>query len=156
MGADGAARTRLGPLLAAGALLAALALALRWAQSPPAGPVEPSWNRTPCAHCGMLVGDPAHAAQLHTPAGEVRFFDDAGCLLLYVSERPDEAGAAWFHHFREPRWIPAASAGFVAAESTPMSYGLGAVDAAEPGALSRGAALSEVQKLEATRRGSAK
>lgn len=156
MGADRRAHSRLGPLLVAGALLAALVLALRWAQSPPVGPVEPSWSRTPCAHCGMLVGDPAHAAQLHTPAGEVRFFDDAGCLLLYAAEHPDEAGSAWFHHFREPRWIPEADAGFLAAEGTPMSYGLGAVDAGEPGARSRVDALADVQRLEAARRGTAK
>jgi copper chaperone NosL len=144
------------PVLA-GALAALIALtaALRWAQTPPDGPTEPTWSRTPCARCGMLVGEPAFAAQLHTPAGDMRFFDDVGCLLLYAAERPDHEAAAWFHHLREPRWIPAHSAGFVSAGGTPMGYGLGAVEAGEPGAISRAAALAETQRVEQSRAGSA-
>ena len=84
MSAESRARSRARPLLAAGVSLAAIALALYWAQRPPEGPVDPAWSRTPCSHCGMLVSERAFAAQLHTPAGEVRYFDDAGCLLLHA------------------------------------------------------------------------
>jgi hypothetical protein len=140
-------------LAAALAVLAGLAIALRWAQRPPDGPVEPTWSRTPCARCGMLVGEPAFAAQLHTPAGDVRFFDDAGCLLLYAAERPADEAAAYFHHLREPRWIAATSVAFVPAEGSPMSYGFGAVDLGEPGAIARDAALRDVQRREAERAG---
>lgn len=156
MTADLRKRGMLRSLLVFAAALAALAAALRWAQSPPDGPVDPTWSRTPCARCGMLVGEPAFAAQLHTPAGDVRSFDDAGCLLLYAAEHPAEEAAAWFHHLREERWVAAASAGFVPAEGTPMSYGLGAVDANEPGAISRDAALAAAQRREASRAGAAK
>jgi hypothetical protein len=101
----------------------------------------------------MLVGDPAFAAQLQAPAGDVRFFDDAGCLLLYAAERPGDEASSWFHHLREERWIPAQRVGFVPADATPMSYGFGAVDADEPGAISRAAVLAEVQRREASRAG---
>ena len=142
------------PVLAgAVAALIALLAALHWAQSPPDGPMDPTWSRTPCSRCGMLVGDPAFAAQLHTRAGDVRFFDDAGCLLLYAAEHPGDEAAAWFHHLRDARWIPADQTGFVPAEGTPMGYGLGAVDASEPGAISRAAALAEAQRKEAARAG---
>lgn len=139
----------------AGALaaLGALVFALLWAQSPLEGPAEPTWSRTPCARCGMLVGEPAFAAQAHSPAGEVRFFDDPGCLLLYAAEQPADVGAAWFHHLREPRWVPAQSAGFAPADGAPMSYGIGAVDANEAGALSREAALDAVRRVEDARSG---
>jgi copper chaperone NosL len=137
------------------AALAALAVALYWAQSPPDGPIEPTWSRTPCARCGMLVGEPAFAAQLHTHAGDVRFFDDAGCLLLYAAEHASEEAGVWFRHLREERWIPAERAGFVAAEATPMGYGLGAVEAGEPGAISRAAALGVAQIREDSRAGTA-
>jgi copper chaperone NosL len=145
------------PVLAGAlAALAALSLALLWAQSPPDGPIDPTWSRTPCARCGMLVGEPAFAAQLHSPAGDVRFFDDAGCLLLYAADRPSDEAAAWFHHLREDRWIPAERAGFVPAEGTPMGYGFGAVDADEAGAIPRAAALAETQRRESARAGASK
>ncbi len=142
------------PVLA-GALAALLTLvvALRWAQSPLDGPAEPTWSRTLCARCGMLVGEPAFAAQLHTPAGDVRFFDDAGCLLLYAAEHDSGEAPAYFHHLREERWIPGQSVGFVSAEGTPMSYGIGAVDADEAGAVSRTEALRDVRIREAERSG---
>jgi copper chaperone NosL len=151
MTTDSRGRRWLRSLVFGAAALVALALALRWAQSPLEGPADPTWNRTPCARCGMLVGEPAFAAQLHTPAGDVRFFDDPGCLLLYAAEHPAEEAAAWFHHLREDRWVPAERAGFVPAEGTPMGYGLGAVDASEPGAIPRAAALVAAQRREAAR-----
>jgi copper chaperone NosL len=140
-------------LLVASVAVGALTLALRWAQNPPDGPIDPTWSRTACARCGMLVGERAFAAQAHSASGEVRFFDDAGCLLLYGAEHPAEK-SAWFHHLREERWIPASLAGFVSAEATPMGYGFAAVDAGEPGAISRAEALAEVQRRESSRRGS--
>lgn len=132
------------------AAIGALAVALHWAQRPPEGPVEPDWSRTSCAHCGMMVGEPAFAAQLHTPAGDVRFFDDPGCLLLYAAEHPGDEASAWFHHLRDARWIPANLARFAPASPTPMGYGLGAVDGSEPGAIPRAEALEAAQHHGAT------
>jgi copper chaperone NosL len=125
-------RERRAPLGLAAAVLAGLAVALLlWrAAAPPAGPVEPAWDRVACARCRMLVGEPAFAAQLHTPAGEVLHFDDPGCLLLH-REASGAAGAAWFHDSRGPGWLPEAEARFVAAERTPMGHGFAAVAAGE-------------------------
>jgi hypothetical protein len=80
----------------------------------------------------MLVGEPSFAAQLHTAAGEVLFFDDPGCLLLH-REAAGAAGAAWFHDSRGPGWLAEADARFVPAEQTPMGHGLAAVAAREAG-----------------------
>jgi copper chaperone NosL len=109
------------------AVVAALALAVTWAGRPPTGPVEVPWDAAACAHCRMLVGDPAFAAQLHTEAGEVRFFDDPGCLLLHLHEARPAVHGAWVHHLREDRWIALDEARFVEVERTPMGYGYGAV-----------------------------
>jgi copper chaperone NosL len=116
-----------GTLLALGAAL--LLLLVRELQTPPEGPEPVAWDRVRCARCGMLVGQPGFAAQIHTHAGEVLNFDDPGCLLLHELESAGEARAVWFHHVREERWISGLTAGFVGADSTPMGYGLGAVDA---------------------------
>jgi hypothetical protein len=83
----------------------------------------------------MLISDPAFAAQLESAEGEVASFDDPGCLLAALEGQPDPR-AFWFHHSREERWIAGDQVAFVRVPRTPMGYGLGAVQAGEPGALS--------------------
>jgi len=105
--------------------------------------VEPAWDRVACARCHMLVSDPAFAAQLHTPAGEVLFFDDPGCLLLQRAEAPDPEARAFFHDSRGARWLSEAEVGFVPVDETPMGHGLAAVARADtPAALGLEAALT--------------
>ena len=104
--------------------------------------MEPAWDRVACARCHMLVSDPAFAAQLHTPAGEVLFFDDPGCLLLHRAEARDPEARAFFHDSRGAHWLSEAEVGFVAVDETPMDHGLAAVARAEtPAALGLEAAL---------------
>jgi copper chaperone NosL len=124
-------------------LLAAAALAC----APPEGPQPIAWDREPCAHCRMLIGDPAFAAQLTTTDGVVSSFDDPGCLLSAEASQP-AVRERWFHHLREDRWIPGDRVGFVRVPRTPMGFGLGAVDAGEPGALS----LAEAREAVAAAR----
>ncbi len=136
--------------VAALALCALFGWALYRAQAPPEGPVPVAWDRVACAQCRMLVGEPGFAAELDTPEG-VLFFDDPGCLLLYVSERGPELRAAWFHHHDEERWISGEQVGFEPVARSPMGYGLAARDAA--GApVSRAEALERVLALASRRR----
>src|SRR5690606_8718548 len=88
---------RLAPALVAGALLLA-------ACGPPEGPQPIAWDREPCAHCRMLISDPAFAAQLHRSDGTVESFDDPGCLLARLAAPGAPVAALWFHHVREERW----------------------------------------------------
>ena len=120
-----AIRAALRGLLAMGALACA----------PADGPEPIAWDREPCAHCRMLIGDPAFAAQIVTADGVAASFDDPGCLLSAEASHP-AVRAVWFHHLREDRWIPGDQVGFVRVPRTPMGFGLGAVDAGEPGAVS--------------------
>ena len=71
-----------------------------------------------------------------TEDGEVRSFDDPGCLLASLAARPEPVRALWFHHLREDRWLTGEQVAFEETSGTPMGYGLGAVDAGAPGALS--------------------
>lgn len=128
--------------LADGCVLAAcLALA---ACGPAAGPQPIAWDREPCAHCRMLIGEPRFAAQLTTVDGDVRSFDDPGCLLAALASGDPRVRALWFHHVREDRWLDAAHVAFEEGARTPMGYGLGAVDAGPPGALSLDEARARV------------
>jgi hypothetical protein len=64
--------------------------------------------------------------------------------LRWRAEHAADVRAVWFHHLREERWLPEAKAAFVPVARTPMGYGLGAVDAGTPGALSRAQAEARV------------
>jgi hypothetical protein len=101
----------------------------------PDGPVDIVWNREPCAHCHMLVGEPAFAGEIVTTAGDVVVFDDPGCLVRYLEERKPEVHRIWFHDSTRDRWLSADEVGFVAGATTPMNYGLAAVPSATPGAI---------------------
>ena len=136
-------------LLALG-IVVLLGWALRQAQSPPREPVPVAWDRIACARCGMLVGDPAFAAQLHTPEG-VLHFDDPGCLLLELGEDGREARAAWFHAHGGERWIPMERVRFRPVPASPMGYGLGA-GGGETLPLSMAQALERAREREARRR----
>lgn len=135
----------LGGLVAAG-LVGAFVLA----QRAPRGPVPVAWDQAACARCRMLVSDPRFAAQLHTREGEVLFFDDPGCLLLWEHEHPDRARAVYFHHLDEERWVEGEDAVFVPAAPTPMGYGLGVRERPAPG-LDHGAALRVALESDAAR-----
>jgi len=142
-----------GGALAAGAVVVALAWAVVRAQAPPAGPEPVVWNHTVCSRCGMLVGEPGFAAQLHGEDGAVHNFDDPGCLLLFESEQASAPAAVWLHHRDEDRWLARAQAGFAVVESTPMGYGLSVVDAGAPGSLGWESALQHARRLDADRSG---
>jgi len=126
---------------------AALLLGFWRLAAPPRGPVEPAWDRVACARCHMLLSDRTFAAQLQTTSGEVRFFDDPGCLLLSLAESPEPEAKAWFHDSRSERWLADAEVGFVPADETPMGHGLAAVPRAEtPSALGLEAALATLTR----------
>ena len=136
-----------GLILAGAGVLALVGIAL-WAivgsRTPPAGPVLVAWDRQPCAHCAMHLGEPAFAVQLHTADGDVLFFDDPGCYFTYVAAHLTVVHATWFHDLREDRWLPESAIGLLPVATSPMGWGLGAVEAGTAGALSVHAARALV------------
>ncbi len=110
----------------------------------PSQPAPIAFDREPCARCRMLISEPGYAAQLESADGEVASFDDPGCLLASLDAHPNPR-ALWFHHLREERWLAGDGVGFVRVPHTPMGYGLAAVAADAPGALS----LEEARALVA-------
>ena len=95
---------------------------------------------------------PSFAAQIRTRDGRVLHFDDPGCLLLAVDGGDLDPAAVYFHHRREERWIERREVGFVPVPTSPMGYGLAAVDRASPGALSPAQALDRARARETARR----
>lgn len=136
---------RLAPVAAGLALIGLVGWAVCLAQKLPDGPDPIAWDREPCAHCRMHVGDPRFAAQLQTTSGETRNYDDPGCLLAELAERRREGvRAIWFRDARGDRWLPAEATAFVPAAPTPMGYGFAAVAAGTPGGLDLDAAIRTI------------
>lgn len=91
------------------------------------GPPHIEVDRTPCAHCGMLVSEPTFAAACRRDGFDARIFDDIGCLLnATAAEGNPERVRFWFHDAETARWIDRTEAVFVrsARLRTPMGGGL--------------------------------
>jgi hypothetical protein len=128
-------------LAAAGALV----FTLVWRAQRPADAPEPiAWDDEPCAHCHMLIGERGFAAQLATEEGRVLDFDDPGCLLRYLAEAHPHVHAVYFHHASEDRWLTGDVVAFRRVATSPMGWGLAAVDRKEPHDLERAAAAAEI------------
>jgi len=98
------------------------------------GPPEIIVDHSACAHCSMLISEPAYAAayRIH---GTDKTFDDIGCMLAALDTETDRAAAQlWFRDVRDGAWIAPDAATFVRSTSlrTPMAGGIVAtVHAAE-------------------------
>lgn len=128
--------TRLARVVGRVVVMAALIAVVACGRRVPDGPEPVAWNHQPCAHCRMLVGEPAHAAQLITRDGDVAHFDDPGCLFEYLDDRQPQVHRLWFHDSRTERWLSRDDVGFLTGATTPMGFGLAAVPRATPGAIS--------------------
>jgi copper chaperone NosL len=90
-------------------------------------PPEIVVDRTPCAHCGMLVSELTYAAAYRGPGQDARVFDDIGCLLDFTRDEPQaDRARVWVHDFQAGGWIDGGSAVFVRSPAlrTPMGGGL--------------------------------
>lgn len=136
-------RTLLGGLLVAAAAVVGIWYLVHGA-GPQTGPQPIAWDRQACDQCQMLISEPAFAAQLITAGGRQHAFDDPGCLFVFVEEQRISPRESWFRHHREDRWLPGSGVAFTQVSSSPMGYGLAAVDAGTAGALSAEEARARV------------
>ena len=88
--------------------------------------VEPVWGKEPCAHCAMILTDKHFGAELVTRDGERFFFDDVGCMVLFVEERKLPLTRAWVHDAETGTWLDARSARYRSGTPSPMDFGFDA------------------------------
>lgn len=105
---------------------ALLVMALAVACDAGDAPNDPPWGRQPCAHCGMIVGDPRTAGELVIADGQRVYFDDVGCMIAYERDLRSPPRHAWAHDADAPRWLDAERATYRAGEQTPMDFGYSA------------------------------
>ena len=102
-------------------------------------PTDPVWGKQACAHCGMLVGERRYAAQAAV-AGERKYFDDIGCMILFMEERKVRPDHTWVH--AGDAWLDAAAARYANDAKTPMDFGL---EARAPGSAGTGLGWDEAR-----------
>jgi copper chaperone NosL len=105
------------------------------------GPPRIEVDRTPCAHCGMLISETMFAAAFKAAGAEPKVFDDIGCLLNAAKREADQNSLRfWFHDAATGEWIAGTDATFVRSDQlrTPMNGGF--VAYRDSGAAALGAA----------------
>lgn len=70
----------------------------------------------------MLVSDKRYAAEVVDDTGERRFFDDIGCLVLWMDghKAPERA---WARDSVAATWVDARTAKYMQGARTPMDFG---------------------------------
>jgi copper chaperone NosL len=85
-------------------------------------PAEPVWGKEPCASCKMLVSDKRYAAQAIDASGEHRFFDDIGCMVVWMDGHRG-AVRAWVREPATGSWLDPRTARYMQGARTPMDFG---------------------------------
>ncbi len=77
--------------------------------------------------CKMVITDTTHACEVVAPNGNTWFFDDPGCMVLWLEDKPfKEKAVLWTKTVDTGKWIDARKAWYAQTDNTPMHYGFGA------------------------------
>jgi copper chaperone NosL len=86
-----------------------------------------------CDRCRMIIGEPRFASAVVLADGEVRRFDDVGCLREWARDRaPEEISQVWVHDVASGEWRTAGEVVFVRGSLRVTPMGSGWVALAEP------------------------
>jgi len=96
-------------------------------------PIDMIPNRYKDRFCNMTIADINHSSQAILPNGDTLFFDDVGCLVLWLQTQPIPTEIVlWIWAKDGEKYIPAQEAWYARHEKTPMSYGFGAYQQKKP------------------------
>jgi copper chaperone NosL len=92
-------------------------------------PVEFYPRAYQCSECKMPLEGKKFACEAIAPGGKTWFFDEPGCLGLWIADKPfKDKAVLWVYTLDTKRWIDARKAWYSLFESTPMGYGFGAYE----------------------------
>jgi len=84
-------------------------------------------NFTNDAYCKMLIATEKNSMQVVSPDGKTWFFDDPGCMVLWLEDKSfKEDAKIWVYTIDTNRWIDAKKAWYGVIDQTSMHYGFGA------------------------------
>ncbi len=97
---------------------------------PPAGPAEVHYGEDVCDRCKMIISDQRFAAQYRANTGQVKKFDDFGCMAAELGNDggKDEVGGIYVTDFTTSAWLDARKAHYLKSPdiASPMGYGIAA------------------------------
>lgn len=99
-----------------------LALAVACQSNQALEPVEPVWGKVACKHCSMLVTETHPAAQAVLSDGVRAYFDDVGCMALFLDHEKATPRMAWANDGKGS-WVAVNEARFAGGQRTPMDFG---------------------------------
>jgi len=84
-------------------------------------------------HCMMILNSQNHSAQATSPSGNTWFFDDIGCLILWIEDKSFKEKATLYAFSADSKkWIDARKAYYILGVKTPMMYGFGIYEKSSP------------------------
>jgi len=98
-------------------------------------PLEFKKNSVICPKCNMPLESKKYTAQVITKDNKTHFFDDIGCMILWLKENNIKSNSAkiWVYSLDSKRYIDALSAYYSIKDKTPMNYGFGAYEKQKDG-----------------------
>jgi len=93
-------------------------------------------NEYSCAKCKMDVASLDYATQAVKKNGDTYFFDDIGCMILWLEKNSEEIATTYVMTLDTHKWIKAEQARYSRIAPSPMGYGFGAVEASKAGLIS--------------------
>jgi len=90
-------------------------------------PLPIKFNHTNDPQCAMLLKTDHNAVEVAIPDGRTWFFDDPGCMILWIEKKPfKDQAKIWVHTIDTEKWIDAKKAHYGVTDKTEMRYGFGA------------------------------
>ena len=81
-----------------------------------------------CSECSMDIEALDYAAQLISKDGNTYFFDDIGCVVLWLENHSPDTHSILTQTLDTHQWIDAKKAWYSRIAPSPMGYGFGAVE----------------------------
>ena len=90
-------------------------------------PIDIKLNATNDTHCKMIIKSLDNSAEVVSPDGRTWFFDDPGCMVLWMKGKAFKDNAKlWVHTIDTQKWVDAKKAHYGITDHTAMHYGFGA------------------------------
>jgi len=94
-------------------------------------PIKPKEYQ--CSECNMDIEKLTYMAELITKEGDTYFFDDIGCLVLWLKNHTPDTHSMLTQTLDTHRWIDVKKAWYSRTAPTPMGYGFAAFEKKKEG-----------------------
>ncbi len=91
-------------------------------------PLKIKLNKTNDTECAMLITTQNNAAEVALKDGRTWFFDDPGCMVKWLKDKPFKKSAKlWIYTIDSHQWVNAKKAKYITTYHSAMHYGFAAV-----------------------------